>query len=92
MKYGNYFTYFLLILLVAILVLIIWHNCTGKEGFTALTNPPSWFPQNSAKAYNKKDWESRMYLDRYPFRYNTDEFLSQKKSDNLASVYRFWKN
>ena len=86
----------ILILIIIIILLYIIFRKSNKEKFTApgltLTNPPSWFPQNSAKAYNINDWKSLMYLDRYPFRYNKDDYLSQDESDKMASVYKFWRN
>ena len=62
---------FISIIVIVMLILICIVN---TENFTApgltLTKPPSWFPQNAARTYNKDDWKSRMYLDRYPFRVN----------------------
>ena len=47
---------------------------TSKELFTApgltLTKSPSWFPQYSSQKYDITDWQSKMYLDRYPFKIN----------------------
>ena len=67
----------LFFLLFFFLLLLITGCCYTKinfEKFTApgltLTKPPSWFPQNAAKAYNPEDWKTKMYLDRYPFRIN----------------------
>lgn len=83
------------IVLLILLFLFIYQNCIRSEKFTApgltLTIPPSWFPQNAAKAYNPNDWKSRMYLDRYPF-YDavTKEYISDKESNYLANATRYW--
>lgn len=88
--------YFFIVLLLILLLVFIFTNCAYKEKFTApgltLVNPPSWFPENAAKKYNKKDWETKMYLDRYPF-YDTldQDYLPYKESNELASIYRYWK-
>ena len=67
------------VLIIVLLIFLIGAICFTKVGrmsekFTApgltLTKPPSWFPQNAAKGYDPKDWKTRMYLDRYPFRIN----------------------
>ena len=69
----------LLGLIIVLLIFLIAGICFTKlhrlhEKFTApgltLTKPPSWFPENAAKAYNPDDWKTRMYLERYPFRIN----------------------
>lgn len=67
-----------------------------NEYFTApgltLTNPPSWFPQNSAKPYNENDWKVKTYLDRYQFWDPvTKRYISDKESNRLANVNRFWE-
>jgi len=85
-----------IVLLVFLLLLFILINCYFTENFTApgltLIIPPSWWVSRAGKKYNKKDWESQMYLDRYPF-YDaqTNSYLSTPESDYLASVYRFWR-
>ena len=88
----------LVAVLVFGLVLFIVLTCKRNEQFTApgltLTKPPSWFPQNAAKPYNKKDWETKMYLDRYPFHvFNGKdfEFMSPEATDAMASVYKGWR-
>lgn len=65
----------IIVLMIFLVAGVCWtHVSRFTEKFTApgltLTKPPSWFPQNAAKPYREKDWKSRMYLDRYPFRYN----------------------
>lgn len=89
-------TYLLLILFIIILTFLIVTSCSSKEGFTApgltLINPPSWFPQNSSKHYNKKDWQSKMYLDRYPPKKGCNKYGSQKEAEKNASVFHFWRN
>lgn len=66
-------------LIIVLMIFLVGGVCWAQiarasEKFTApgltLTKPPSWFPQNAAKAYNPKDWKTKMYLDRYPFRIN----------------------
>lgn len=78
-NFSNLIIIFLVILLISLFVF----SCSSREGFNApgltLVNPPAWFPQNSAKAYNKKDWETDVYLDMYD------------PNDN-DKVFRFWKN
>jgi len=92
---DNICIYIAIFLLIFMLMVFITTNCIQKENFTApgltLTVPPSWFPQNAAKAYNKNDWKVKMYLDRYPF-YDARErdYISQKKSNYLASTNRYW--
>lgn len=80
--------YISIFILLFMLFIFIFMNCVYKENFTApgltLIKPPSWFPQNSAKAYSKNDWKTKMYLDRY------DE-LNNPNANNLAFVYRFWR-
>jgi len=85
--------------LIIILISLLFVLIGGKfrcENFTApgltLTQPPSWFPQNAAQGYNKKNSETQMYLDRYPF-YDSDkrDYISYDDSNTLASVYRFWR-
>lgn len=92
-------------ILLFFLFIFIFSNCIWKESFTApgltLTIPPSWFPQMAAKAYNPKDSQTRMYLDRYPFKLGPKgldpngakdwDYMSEQRSDKLASAYRFWK-
>lgn len=86
------YIYIAVSLLVFLLFIFIFTNCCGcsNEKFTApgltLTVPPSWFPQISAKKYREKDWQTKVYLDRYPF---NDE-LTGKESDEIASTNRFW--
>lgn len=91
MKFNKFYVFCLLALLISILVTLMFMNCSGKEGFTVpsltLTKAPTWFPENSAKHYNKKDWEEKMYLERYPFKNK-----SYEESNELASAYRFWRN
>jgi hypothetical protein len=63
------------VLLIFLVGGVCWTKISrASEKFTApgltLTKPPSWFPQNSAKPYREKDWKTKMYLDRYPFRVN----------------------
>lgn len=87
--------YILVFLLIFLLFVFIFTNCITKENFTApgltLTVPPSWFPQNAAKRYDKKDWKVRMYLDRYPFYDARDHsYLTEEQSNYLASTNRFW--
>lgn len=85
------------ILFVILISIISLNSLTyeTKESFSApgltLTVPPSWFPQNAARPYNPKDWQERMYLDRYPF-YDTKEreYISEEESNALASTNRFW--
>jgi len=82
--------------LLILLLKFIFDNCSCNEHFTApgltLTSPPSWFPQFTSKPYNKKDSETKMYLDKYPF-YDpaTKKYISYEESNKLGSVYRFWK-
>lgn len=85
-----------ILILMFLLFVFIYRSCIVNEYFTApgltLTIPPSWFPQNSAKKYNKKDWETKMYLDRYPFYDDsTGEYINQSESDYIASTNRFWR-
>jgi hypothetical protein len=86
---------FLTCVLLALLLYFIIKQCSD-EHFTApgltLTVPPSWFPQFTSKTYNKKDWMTKAYLDRYPF-YDakTRKYISYDKSQKLASTNRFWK-
>lgn len=84
-----------ILILMFLLFVFIYTNCILKENFTApgltLTNPPSWFPQNSAKAYKEDDWKVKMYLDRYPFwDAIKGEYISDKLSNKLASTDRYW--
>lgn len=84
-----------ILMLLFLLFIFIYTNCVKNEHFTVpgltLTKPPSWFPQNSAKPYNKDNWKVRMYLDRYPFwDSNKKEYINSKLSNKLASVNRFW--
>ena len=87
--------YISIFLLIFILFVFIFMNCVMKENFTApgltLTMPPSWFPQLAARAYNPKDWQVKMYLDRYPF-YDAVEqdYLTAHESNKLASTNRLW--
>ena len=87
----------LTVILIIILYYVPWHSMSAVEKFTApgltLTNPPSWFPENSARPYNKKDSETKMYLQKYPiYAPNVPgHYLSAKTSDHLASAYRFWR-
>lgn len=92
----------LTVFLILLLYYIPWHRVPVgtsdiTEKFTApgltLTNPPSWFPENSARPYNKKDSETRMYLQKYPIYAPKmpGKYLSPKTSDRLASAYRFWR-
>lgn len=73
-----------ILLLVVVIMIILAFIYEKKENFTApslkLNSPPSWFPQNSAEVYNKEKWHVNMYLDRYYI------------DNNMASVYRFWRN
>lgn len=83
-------------LLVFMLMVFIFFNCIKKENFTApgltLTMPPSWFPQISAKKYRPREWQTRMYLDRYPFfSVREQEYLTAEESNKLASTNRFWR-
>lgn len=85
-----------ILMLLFLLGIFIITNCVQKESFTApgltLTIPPSWFPQNAAKKYKNSDWKVKMYLDRYPFwDPETRTYISDKKSNILASTNRFWK-
>lgn len=87
--YENYCIFISLFLLIFLLFVFIFTN--SKENFTApgltLTIPPSWFPQNSSKKYNKNDWITQVYLDRYPF--NKD--ITVEESNAIANTNRFWK-
>jgi hypothetical protein len=84
------------LLIIVLLIFLVGGICFNKIGrfsekFTApgltLTKPPSWFPQNAAKPYNKNDWRSRMYLDRYPFRYNNKgENCQTTKYDDVSHI------
>lgn len=86
-----------ILILVVLLLFFMYSQCYINEQFTApgltLTIPPSWFPQNAAKAYHPNDWKTKAYLDRYPF-YDpkTKSYLSYEKSQQLASTNRFWVN
>lgn len=85
----------IVVLFSLLLALIVVSNCLKFEHFSApgltLTMPPSWFPQIAAKKYDQKDWQSKMYLDRYQF-YDADtqEYLTEEESNRLASTNRFW--
>lgn len=85
-----------IIIIVILLILLIVTNVKNLESFTSpgwtLTIPPNWFTTRSAKPYNKDEWKTKMYLDRYPFYDSvTRSDLSWEESNRLASVYRFWK-
>jgi len=94
-EYVYVFKIIFTVAIIALLLYLIIYNCIVKENFTApgltLTRPPSFFPQNAAMPYRKKDWEVKIYLDRYPF-YNarTNKYLSTQESNELASTNRFW--
>jgi len=85
-----------IILLSTILISLIIFSCSNKEGFTApgltLINPPSWFPQNSSKAYKKEDWQNKMYLDMYKGKKGNNEYESVEETEQKAKVFRFWRN
>jgi len=88
---------FIFVVILVLCILCLFYNFSRKtENFTApgltLLKPPEWFPQNSAKAYNKKDWETPMYLDRYPFRNNYGNYDSYEETNKMASAYKFWKH
>jgi len=85
-----------IVLLTFILLLFILINCYFTENFTApgltLIIPPSWWVSRAGKKYDKKDWETKMYLDRYPFYdFKTNNYLTTNESNALASAYRFWR-
>lgn len=86
---------YIIIVLCVLLILAFVLTYTKKENFTSpgltLIKPPNWFPQNSAKHYNKKDWKTKMYLERYPMRENFNQYKSYDKSNKIASAYRFWR-
>lgn len=86
----------MVILLFVLLFFLIYFIVEKTENFTApgltLTSPPSWFPQLAAKKYSEKDWKTKMYLDRYPFRTSDGkDYISYDKSNMLASTDRLWK-
>lgn len=91
----NSIIYCFILVLVVLLLFFMYSQCYLTEGFTApgltLTIPPSWFPQNAAKTYDKDDWVVKAYLDRYPF-YDAKrkKYISYDKSQELASTNRFW--
>lgn len=84
-----------IILAVALLCVFIYSQSCVYENFTVpgvtLTIPPSWFPQNSAKAYNMNDWKVKSYLDRYPFWDPVKkQYIGYQESQDLANTNRFW--
>lgn len=87
----------LFILLLFFMTFVTKSNHKICEGFTipslTLGNAPSWFPQNSAKAYNPNDWKVKMYLDKYPF-YDPihKKYINYNESQQLASTNRFWRD
>lgn len=84
---------FLPIVLTVFLILFLQLS-PRIEGFTApgltLLRPPNWFPENTARPYNKKDWQTKMYLQKYPIYYR-GKYLSPLESNQIASTYRLWK-
>lgn len=93
---GNIFCCAGVFVLIILLIAFITLNCYMRDNFTApgltLTLPPSWYTTLSGRAYNKNDWKTKQYLDRYPFfNAETGKYISEKNSNTLASAYRFWR-
>ena len=78
-----------LILMIVLLGGILCAYSSNSEYFDAvgLTNtlPPSWWTPKTG--YDRRSWETEMYLQRYPW-----DGLTSEETDRVASVYPFWRN